>query len=313
VKYCAKYREQAFRVDPLLEASDVSSELSMRIVAGIERRVRRRVLGPLPDDPARLPHNRSPLSITLSPRVVLVTGATGELGRCISRTLAACGAKVAIHYHSSRDAAQQLYDELSAAGTEACIVGCDITDVTAVEAMQHEIQATLGQVDIIVNNAVTWYEEGPVIDQQADQFARVYRSSVLQVWATAKVFSRPMIDRGWGRIISLGTEVSSQALVNRAPYSAAKCAMDGMMRSLARELGEYGITVNQVAPGWVITDEDRSDRDEVQPEYERNVPLKRRGYDQDVANLVAFLSSDLAGFVTGVRIPVCGGNIMLEA
>ena len=285
----------------------------MRIVAGIERRIRRRILGPLPDDPARLSNSRSQLSIALSPRVALVTGATGELGRSISRTLAACGAKVAIHYHSSRDAALQLCDELNSTGADACIVGCDIADVTAVEQMRHEIEAELGRVDIIVNNAVTWFEEKPVIDQQADQFDRVYRSSILQVWATAKVFSKPMIDRGWGRIISLGTEVSSQALINHAPYTAAKCAMDGMMRSLARELGEYGITVNQVAPGWVITDKDRKDRDEVQPDYERTVPLKRRGYDQDVANLVAFLSSDLAAFITGVRVPVCGGNVMLEA
>jgi 3-oxoacyl-[acyl-carrier protein] reductase len=89
--------------------------------------------------------------------------------------------------------------------------------------------------------------------------------------------------------------------------------MDGVMRSLARELGEYNITVNQVAPGWVITDKDRKDRDEVQPEYERGVPLRRRGYDQDVANLVAFLASDLASFLTGVRVPVCGGNVMPEA
>jgi 3-oxoacyl-[acyl-carrier protein] reductase len=179
--------------------------------------------------------------------------------------------------------------------------------------MRRQIEDALGPVDIVVNNAVTWFDQGPVVDQHADQFYRVFRSSVLQGWATARVFSQPMIERRWGRIISLGTEITSQAAINRAPYTAAKCAMDGMMRSLARELGEHGITVNQVAPGWVITDKDRRDRDEVQPAYERGVPLKRRGYDQDVANLIAFLASDLAGFITGVRIPVCGGNIMLEA
>jgi 3-oxoacyl-[acyl-carrier protein] reductase len=179
--------------------------------------------------------------------------------------------------------------------------------------MRRQIEDALGPVDIVVNNAVTWFDKAPVVAQQADQFNRVFRSSVLQAWATAKVFSEPMIARRWGRIISLGSEVTSQALINRAPYTAAKCAMDGVMRSLARELGEHGITVNQVAPGWVITDKDRGDRDEVQPEYERDVPLRRRGYDQDVANLVAFLASDLAGFLTGVRVPVCGGNIMPEA
>ncbi len=195
----------------------------------------------------------------------------------------------------------------------SCIVSGDIADLSDVSAMRREIEDALGPVDIVVNNAVTWFEEAPVVAQHVDQFNRVFRSSVLQAWATAKVFSEPMIASQWGRIISLGTEVTSQALIHRAPYTAAKCAMDGMMRSLARELGEHGITVNQVAPGWVITDKDRKDRDEVQPEYERGVPLKRRGYDQDVANLVAFLASDLAGFLTGIRVPVCGGNIMPEA
>ncbi|NVN86734.1 MAG: SDR family oxidoreductase [Rhodopseudomonas sp.] len=271
------------------------------------------MFGPLPDDPARFARRRSPVSIDLSRRVALVTGATGELGRSMTRTLAACGAKVAIHYYRSGDAAQQLCDQLTASGADACVVQGDIADIKAVEAMRDQIEATLGSVDIVINNAVTWFEEGPVVDQDADQFDRVFRSSVLQVWATARVFSQPMKDQGWGRIISLGTEVTSQALINRAPYTAAKCAMDGMMRSLARELGEHGITVNQVAPGWMITDRDRRDRDEVQPEYERGVALRRRGYDQDVANLTAFLASDLAAFITGVRVPVCGGNVMVEA
>jgi 3-oxoacyl-[acyl-carrier protein] reductase len=245
--------------------------------------------------------------------VALVTGATGELGRPTARTLAACGAKVAVHYHTGREEAQRLYGELTAAGMSACIISGDVADLNAVSAMRQEIENALGPVDIVVNNAVTWFDERPVADQRADQFDRVFRSSVLQAWATAKVFSEPMIARQWGRIISLGSEVTSQALSNHAPYTAAKCAMDGMMRTLARELGEHGITVNQVAPGWVISDKDRRDRDEVQPVYERGVPLRRRGYDQDVANLIAFLASDLAGFITGVRVPVCGGNVMPEA
>jgi len=285
----------------------------VRIVAAIARRIRRHTLGPLPDDPARFTQLSCQLAINLSGRVALVTGASGELGRPIARTLGACGAKVAIHYHKSREAAHRLQVELADAGKSSCVVSGDVADIVAVEQMRREIEASLGSVDIVVNNAVTWFEERPIIDQSADQFDRVFRSSVLQAWATAKVFSSPMITRRWGRFISLGTEVTSQALTNRAPYSTAKCAMDGFMRSLARELGEHGITANQVAPGWVITDKDRKDRDEVRPEYEQDVPLRRRGYDQDVANLIAFLASDLANFITGVRIPVCGGKVMAEA
>ena len=287
--------------------------VNMRILSAIARRIRRQALGPLPDDPARLGCRQSPIAIDLAGHVALVTGATGELGRPIARTLAACGAKVAIHYHTDREGAQELRGELAARGVPSYIVSGDVAELSDVSAMRREIESALGPVDIVVNNAVTWFDKAPVVAQHAAQFNRVFRSSVLQAWATAKVFSEPMIARRWGRIISLGTEVSSQALTDRAPYTAAKCAMDGVMRSLARELGEHNITVNQVAPGWMITDKDRQDRDEVQPEYERGVPLGRRGYDQDVANLVAFLASDLAGFLTGVRVPICGGNIMLEA
>ncbi|WP_315779888.1 MULTISPECIES: SDR family NAD(P)-dependent oxidoreductase [unclassified Bradyrhizobium] len=250
----------------------------------------------------------------MSGRVALVTGAAGEIGRPIARTLAACGAKVAIHYLTARDTAERLRDELNElAPQRACTVAGDVAKLEDVEAMRGIAESQLGPVDIVVNNAVTWFDERPVVDQTADQFDRVFRSSVLQAWATARVFSGPMIERRWGRLISLGTEMTSLALPNRAPYTAAKCAMDGMLRSLAKELGEHGITVNQVAPGWVISDKDRRDRDEVQPLYERSVPLGRRGYDQDVANMIAFLASDLASFVTGVRVPVCGGIVMPEA
>lgn len=285
----------------------------MRIASAVARRIRRHTLGPLPDDPALRPL-RSPLQINLSGKVALVTGAAGELGRPIARTLAACGAKVAIHYLTARAAAERLCEELNELQPQhACTISGDVAELEDVQAMRRVTEGVLGPVDIVVNNAVTWYDERPVVEQTPDQFDKVFRSSVLQAWATARVFSGPMIERKWGRLISLGTEMTSLALPNRAPYTAAKCAMDGMMRSLARELGPHGITVNQVAPGWVVSDKDRRDRDEVQPLYERSVPLGRRGYDQDVANMIAFLASDLAGFVTGVRVPVCGGIVMPEA
>jgi 3-oxoacyl-[acyl-carrier protein] reductase len=281
-------------------------------VHGVARRFRKHTLGPLPNDPALTPP-KSPLIIDLSGKVALVTGATGELGRPIARTLAACGAKVALHYFSKRDVAERLCEEMNTSDGRACIVSGDAAELGDVTAMRGIIEDKLGSVDIVINNGITWFDYRPTVDQTADQFERVFRSSVLQLWAAARVFSPRMIERKWGRFISLNSEVTSQAAENQSPYTAAKCAMDGMARSLARELGKHGITVNSVAPGWVISDKDRKWRSEVDPAYEYNIPLKRRGYDQDVANMLAFLASDLAGFVTGVRVPVCGGNIMLEA
>jgi 3-oxoacyl-[acyl-carrier protein] reductase len=101
-----------------------------------------------------------------------------------------------------------------------------------------------------------------------------------------------------------------QCLPTQSAYVSGKRGMDGVLRVLAREVGEYGITVNQVAPGWTISDNDREQGSEHNPAYEAHTALKRRGTDQEIANAVAFLASDLAGFITGVYLPVCGGYVM---
>jgi 3-oxoacyl-[acyl-carrier protein] reductase len=96
----------------------------------------------------------------------------------------------------------------------------------------------------------------------------------------------------------------------QSAYVGGKRGADGVLRVLAKEVGEHQVTVNQVAPGWTVSDRDRAAGTERQPEYDRGVPLRRRGTDQEVANVVAFLASDLASFVTGAYVPVCGGNVM---
>jgi 3-oxoacyl-[acyl-carrier protein] reductase len=126
----------------------------------------------------------------------------------------------------------------------------------------------------------------------------------------AQAFVPAMIDKGYGRIIGINTECTMQAWPNQSAYISGKAGMDRVMRILAKEVGQHGITVNQVAPGWTVS-EDRpdSDSDEVK-NYTKNVPLKRRGQAQEIANVVAFLASDLASYMTGTYIPVCGGNVM---
>jgi 3-oxoacyl-[acyl-carrier protein] reductase len=119
-----------------------------------------------------------------------------------------------------------------------------------------------------------------------------------------------MIKKKWGRVIAINTECSMQNFPTQSAYVSGKRGMDGVLRVLAREIGEHQITVNQVAPGWTISDRDRKKGTERQPEYEKSVALKRRGTEQEIANVVAFLASDLASFITGAYIPVCGGYIM---
>ena len=250
------------------------------------------------------------MNIDLTGKVALVTGASGELGRVITRTLADCGADVAIHYHHGQPKAQALFKEVEAKGVRAMMVQADVGDSASVNAMQRAVAETLGDPAIIVNNAVIQYQWTTVLEQSVEDYEGQFRSCVLQNVLMAKAFTPAMIRAHWGRIIAINTECAMQNFPNQSAYVSGKRGMDGVLRVLAKEIGTHQITVNQVAPGWMISDKYRGTADEHQPEYEKNVPLRRRGYDQDIANAVAFLASDLAAFITGAYIPVSGGNVM---
>ncbi len=250
------------------------------------------------------------VGIDLEGSVCVVTGASGELGRVISRTLAAAGAAVALHYFRGKERAARLLEELRSDEVAAMTIHADVTETAAVEAMRDAVTAELGPPDVVVANAVIQYDWLPVLEQPLEDFESQFRSCVMHSVHLARAFAPAMIERGWGRVIGINTECAMQCFETQAAYASAKRGMDGLYRVLARELGPHGITVNQVAPGWMISDKHRAEGRESQPEYEAKVPLRRRGVDQEVANAVAFLASDLAGFITGAYIPVCGGNVM---
>ncbi|MFW6213704.1 MAG: SDR family NAD(P)-dependent oxidoreductase [Spirochaetota bacterium] len=251
------------------------------------------------------------IAIDLSGRVAVVTGASGELGRVIARTLAAAGARVAVHYNSSKEKALAVQAEIENSGGTAMIVQADITDEQSVNAMRDAVSTQLGDARIIVNNAVIQYEwEDHPLDQPLSDFESQFRSCVLQNVLMARAFVPGMKRKGGGRIIAMNTECSMQYEPSQSAYVSGKRGMDGFLRSLAKDIGGHGITVNQVAPGWTVSEKYRESGQESQPEYEAGVPLRRRGSDQEIANAVAFLASDLASFITGVYLPVCGGNVM---
>ena len=250
------------------------------------------------------------INIDLSRKIAVVTGASGELGRVITRTLADSGADVVIHYHHGQARAEELLAEIRAKGVRAMTCQADITNAAAVGAMQQAIKQTLGDPDIIVNNAVIQYKWTTVLEQGLEDYEGQFRSCTLQNVIMAKTFAPAMIQKHWGRIIAINTECAMQNFPNQSAYVSGKRGMDGVLRVLAKEIGEHQVTVNQVAPGWMISDKYRVTGEERQPDYEKNVPLKRRGYDQDIANAVVFLASDLAAFITGAYIPVSGGNVM---
>lgn len=251
------------------------------------------------------------VSIDLTGCTALITGATGQLGRVMARTLARCGAAIAVHYHGNGARAAALQAELEALGVRACAVQADVADLRSVEAMRDSIAGVLGAPDIVVACAVSQIHPwSTVLDEDPADYEDQFRSCVLQNVHLAKVFIPSMVARGGGRYIGINTECAVQCAPTQSAYASAKRGMDGVLRVLAREVGVHQITVNQVAPGWTISDQDRERGSERNAAYEAGVPLARRGSDQEVANVVAFLASDLASFITGAFIPVCGGHVM---
>ncbi len=248
------------------------------------------------------------LSIDLSGHLAVVTGGSGHLGRVMVRTLAKCDAGVVIHYHQNMEKAQELLEEVKAQGVPALTVQADVTVQDQVQRMQGEIERALGAPDIIVNNAVIQYNWVSVLEQVAADYESQFRSCVLHNVFMAKAFVPAMIAKHWGRVIAINTECAMQNFPGQSAYVSGKRGMDGVLRVLAKEVGAHQVTVNQVAPGWMVSDGSRAG--EGDQEYTSRVPLKRRGTDQDIANLVAFLASDLAGFISGQYISVSGGNVM---
>lgn len=250
------------------------------------------------------------MNIDLKGKTAVVTGASGELGRVISRTLANCGARLALQYLSSEAKAQAVADEIAKHGGEAKVFRADVTVEDSVKKMGEAVQKAFGDPDIVVNNAVIQYAWTSVLDQNPADYESQFRSCVLHNVFMAKTFAPGMIKKKSGRIIAINTECAMQNAPSQSAYVSGKRGMDGVLRVLAREIGEHQITVNQVAPGWMISERYREAGTEHNEAYEKNVPLRRRGHDQDVANLVAYLASDLANFITGAYISVSGGNVM---
>lgn len=250
------------------------------------------------------------MNIDLHGKKAIVTGGTGQLGRCIVRSLAECGADVAIHYHRNEEKALELVSDLKAMGCNAGAFTADITNEQSIYAMRDKVYEEFGKPDIIVNNAVIQYVWKSVLEQDPADYISQFESCVLHNVYMNKAFVPHLIEQQYGRIIAMNTECSALADANVSAYVAGKRGLDGLVRCLAKEIGRYNITVNQVAPGWTISENDRKENAQTQPDYDKTVPLGHRGTDQDIANMVCFLASDLAAFTTGAYIPVSGGKVM---
>jgi 3-oxoacyl-[acyl-carrier protein] reductase len=243
----------------------------------------------------------------LNGKIALVTGASRGIGAACARSLAAHGAAVAVNYVNSKDAAEQVAAGINAQGGKAVALQADVRDADQVKQLAAAAAEALGPVDILVLNAgpaVPWMG---ITDLTQEAFEAKVLDEMRSYFLPAKAVMPGMIERRTGCIIGISSGLSRFPSYGFTAHTTSKSAVDGLMKSLALELGPFGIRVNTVAPGLTRTDATaHMPEDQVQAIAEMT-PLKRVGESEDVAGLVAALAGDECSFVSGAYIPVSGG------
>ena len=245
----------------------------------------------------------------LQGKVAVVTGGSRGIGRAICLELARQGAKVVFSYAGNTAAAEETLAALRELGAEAKAVQGSVTDAGAVKALVDTAVKELGALDILVNNAgIT--RDGLAMAMKEEDFDAVLDTNLKGAFLCAKAAMRPMMKNRWGRIINLSSVVALRGNPGQANYCASKAALIGMTKSLAKELGSRGITVNAVAPGFIETDMTAAMSESARSAMLGTIPAGRPGTPEDVAQAVAFLASDAAAYITGQVLRVDGGMAM---
>jgi 3-oxoacyl-[acyl-carrier protein] reductase len=248
-----------------------------------------------------------------SQRVAVVTGAARGIGAATAKRLAADGHAVAVLDLKEGDCAATV-DAITAAGGRAAAVGADVSDAEQVQAAVDKVAEALGPIAVLVNNAGV-IRDNMLFKMTVDDWDTVLGIHLRGSFLMTKACQKYMVDQRFGRIVNLS---SSSALGNRGQvnYSAAKAGMQGFTKTLAIELGQFGITANAVAPGFIVTDMTAATAARIGIGFEdfqkgaaQNIPVRRVGQPEDVANVISFLASDGAGFVSGQVIYVAGGPL----
>lgn len=242
----------------------------------------------------------------LSGRVALVTGGSRGIGRAICEALADAGAAVAINYQGSERAAREVAREIAEAGGVADIFQADVSQREEVQRMKKQVLARFGRVDLLVNNAgITRDRTFVRMDEEA--WAAVLSVNLNGVFYCTKAFLDGMLERRYGRIVHISSIVGQTGNYGQANYAAAKAALLGLTKTLAKELATKGITVNAVAPGFIETEMVAAVPEEFRGKIVKQIPMARLGTAQEVAKGVVFLLSDDASYITGQTLNVNGG------
>jgi 3-oxoacyl-[acyl-carrier protein] reductase len=242
-------------------------------------------------------------------RVAVVTGGGRGIGRAIAARLAGEGAELAISYRSDAAAAEESAEEVRRAGVRCELFKGDISSPGDVEGLFKGVSDAFGRVDILVNNAGTT-RDSLIVRMKEEEFDEVLRTNLKGTYLCTRGALRPMVRARWGRIVNVSSVVGLVGNAGQANYAASKAGIIGFTKSVAREVALRGITVNAVAPGYVETELTGSLPENVKEQIREQVPMGRFGSVEEVAEVVAFLVGEGAGYVTGQTVAVDGGMTM---
>ena len=239
----------------------------------------------------------------------LVTGASRGIGRSIALQLAEEGYNVAVNYAGSKEKAEAVVEEIKAKGVDSFAIQANVADADEVKAMIKEVVSQFGSLDVLVNNAgIT--RDNLLMRMKEQEWDDVIDTNLKGVFNCIQKATPQMLRQRSGAIINLSSVVGAVGNPGQANYVATKAGVIGLTKSAARELASRGITVNAVAPGFIVSDMTDALSDELKEQMLTQIPLARFGQDTDIANTVAFLASDKAKYITAQTIHVNGGMYM---
>ena len=245
----------------------------------------------------------------LENKIALITGASRGIGREIAKKFAEQGASVAFTYLSSVEKGQALEAELSAYGIKAKGYRSDASDYSSAEQLVIDVVADFGTLDILVNNAgIT--RDTLLMRMSEEQWDEVMRVNLKSVFNLTKAATKPMMRAKNGSIINITSVVGLMGNAGQANYSASKAGIIGFTKSIGKELGSRNIRSNAIAPGFIETEMTGELNEKALEDWLKNIPLKRAGQGEDVANACVFLGSDLSKYITGQVLQVDGGMLM---
>ncbi len=242
----------------------------------------------------------------LANKIALVTGASRGIGAAIAKKLAENGAFVIVNYNGSKERAEAVVSEIQAAGGDGAALGCDVSDFAACGELVAQIVKRYGRLDILVNNAgIT--RDGLLMRMSEEDFDAVLATNLKGAFNTIRHASRQLLKQKSGRIINISSVSGLLGNAGQANYAASKAGVIGLTKSVARELASRQITVNAVAPGFVATEMIEAMTDQAREAMTGMIPFGRIGTPEEVADVVLFLASDAARYITGQVIAVDGG------